>query len=90
MILAKVLGNAVATVKHELLTGHKVLVVQPVNRELAPAKPSFLAIDSVQAGPGDLVLVEREGNAARQILEDSKGPFHSVIVGIVDSIVFAA
>ena len=51
-----------------------------------PTQREFLAVDSVQAGPGDLVLAAREGNTARQILGNSSDPFHAVIVGIVDEV----
>lgn len=87
MILCRVLGNAVATVKHPAYEGKKVLVVQPLAQDgRAPLGAGFLAVDSVQAGPGDLVLVAREGNAARQVLGSDTDPFHSVILGIVDEI----
>jgi microcompartment protein CcmK/EutM len=43
-------------------------------------------MDIVDAGPGDLVLVEQEGNAARQLLGTLEDPFHSVIVGVVDKV----
>ena len=47
---------------------------------------TILACDTVNAGPGDLVLVEQEGNAARQLLGTKSDPFHSVIVGVVDRV----
>jgi microcompartment protein CcmK/EutM len=40
----------------------------------------------VQAGPGDIVLVETEGNAARQLFQNNNAPVHSVIAGIVDEV----
>ena len=87
MILCRVLGNAVSTVKHPCYEGHKVMVVQPVQTDThSPLGAEFLAVDSVQAGPGDLVLASREGNTARQILGNASDPFHSVIVGIVDEV----
>jgi len=86
MKLAKVIGTAVASAKHPDFEGHKILVVQPVKPDGKQDGKSFLSIDSVQAGVGDLVLVAREGNAARQILGKSDAPFHSVILGIVDDI----
>jgi len=46
----------------------------------------FLAVDSVQAGVGDLVLAAREGNTARQILGRDEDPLHAVILGIVDAV----
>ena len=90
MILARVIGNAVSTVKHPCMEGRAVMVVVPVRTDgHTPAAASFLAIDSVQAGPGDLVLVAREGNTARQILGTDADPFHSVILGIVDAVTVA-
>ena len=87
MILCRVLGNSVSTVKHPCYEGHKVLVVQPVSSAGESALgASFLAVDSVQAGIGDLVLCAREGNTARQILGNDEDPFHSVVLAIVDAI----
>jgi microcompartment protein CcmK/EutM len=78
----------VATVKHRCYDGHKVLVVRPVAADgKTPRGGEFLAVDSVQAGEGDLVLCAREGNAARQILGNDEDPFHSVVLGIVDEVV---
>ena len=87
MILCRVLGNAVASVKHPVYEGKKIMVVQPVAVDgHTPNGREFLAIDAVQAGPGDLVLAAREGNTARQILGNDQDPLHSVVLGIVDSI----
>jgi microcompartment protein CcmK/EutM len=87
MILSRVLGNVVSSVQHPVYEGTKVLILQPVEADgKTPLGKSFLAVDSVQAGEGDLVLAAREGNAARQVLGTSKDPFHAVILGIVDDI----
>jgi microcompartment protein CcmK/EutM len=87
MILCRVIGNAVSTIKHPCYEGRKVMVVQPVQTDThSPLGREFLAIDSVQAGPGDLVLAAREGNTARQILGNDNDPLHAVIVGIVDEV----
>ncbi len=86
MILCRVLGNAVSTVQHACYNGKIVLVVQPVRSDGTELGRSFLAVDSVQAGPGDLVLCAREGNTARQILGKDDDPFHAVVLGIVDEI----
>ena len=86
MILCRVVGTAVATVKHPVYVGRTLLVCRPVERDgSTPRGPAFLSVDSVQAGEGDLVLVAREGNAARQVLGEGR-PFHSVVLGIVDEI----
>lgn len=86
MKLAKVMGEAVATIKHSAYQGRKVLVVQPIDPNGEEAGKSFLAVDTVQAGVGEKVLVAREGNAARQACGDDNAPIHSVILGIVDEI----
>ena len=86
MILARVKGSVVASQKYPCFEGHKVLIVQPINAEGKDIGASFLACDAAQAGAGDKVLVEREGNTARQLLGTKDDPFHSVIVGIVDDI----
>ncbi len=87
MILCRVVGNVVSTVQHRVLSGMAVMVVQPVQVDThTPLGGEFLAVDAVQAGQGELVLVAREGNAARQILGGDSDPFHSVILGIVDDV----
>lgn len=87
MILCRVLGNSVSTVQHPCYRARSVMVVQPVDTDgCTPLGNEFLAIDSVQAGPGDLVLAAREGNTARQILGNDEDPLHAVILGIVDHV----
>lgn len=86
MKLARVIGNVVATRKVPCYKGHKLLIVQPVDEWGNDISQSFLSMDIVDAGPGDLVLVEQEGNAARQLLGTLEDPFHSVIVGVVDKV----
>jgi microcompartment protein CcmK/EutM len=87
MILCRVIGNSVSTIKHPSYHGHKIMVLQPVETDThTPRATSFLAMDSVQAGVGDLVMAAREGNTARQILKNDDAPYHAVIVGIVDQV----
>ena len=87
MILCRVIGNSVSTVKHPSYVGQKVMIVQPVETDTHTARAtSFLALDSVDAGVGDLIVAAREGNTARQILKNNDAPFHAVIVGIVDEV----
>ena len=86
MRLARVIGNVVATRKVPCYKGHKLLIVQPVDENGNDISESVLSMDTVNAGPGDLVLVEQEGNAARQLLGTIDDPFHSVIVGVVDKV----
>jgi ethanolamine utilization protein EutN len=87
MILAKIIGNVVSTIKAKGYESKKILIVQPIDTNGNLIGKSFLAIDAVQAGVGDIVLVLDEGNSARTILN---GPdsltVKTVIVGIVDQI----
>jgi ethanolamine utilization protein EutN len=87
VILARVLGNVVATEKHPAFHGLKLLVVQPLDEKLQNLGKSFLAVDDKSsAGKGDVVLVMREGNGVRQILGDKTAPIRSIIVGVVDQV----
>ena len=87
MYIGRVFGNVVATVKHPLFQGHKLLLVERLQPEGGVDAKYDLAVDIVQAGPGDLVLVLDEGNSARQLLaEEPNGCVRAVIVGIVDEI----
>lgn len=88
MILGRVTGTVVATAHHPAYDGRKLLVVQPVDADGRSAGRELLAVDHSQAGVGDLVLVNREGNGARQMLGtlDGKLPIRSVVVGIVDAV----
>jgi microcompartment protein CcmK/EutM len=86
VILARVLGNVVSTVKHPSLNRRAVFAVQPLDADERPSGESFLAVDNAQAGPGDTVIVLREGNGIRSILGDPKSPVRCLIVGIVDQV----
>jgi ethanolamine utilization protein EutN len=87
VILARVLGNVVATEKHPAFHALKLLVVQPLNEQLESQGKSFLAIDDKScAGKGDVVLVLREGTGVRQIVGDKTAPIRSCVVGVVDQV----
>ena len=86
MILGKVIGNVVSTIKLPVYQGYKILIVQPVNDKKEPQGESVLALDTVQAGVGDTVLVIDEGNSSRLIMNNSTAPVRTMIVGIVDAI----
>ena len=86
MILGKVIGNVVSTIKLPVYQGYKILIVQPVNDKEEPQGESILALDTVQAGVGDTVLVIDEGNSSRLIMNNSTAPVRTMIVGIVDAI----
>lgn len=87
MIIARVVGSVVATQKNERYEGARVLVVEPIGLDGERAGAEMLALDSVDAGPGDLVLVVREGWAASTAATGRpQAAIDAAIVGVVDSI----
>lgn len=87
MVLAKVKGNVVSTQKNEHLKGNKLMVVHQIDLEgNFIGKQDVVAIDLLDSGIGDTVLLVQEGDAVQQILGHKKAPVHSIIVAIVDKI----
>jgi len=86
MIIGKVVGTIVTTISHAHYKNRRLLVVQPLLVEGEPPDDDFIALDNSQAGVGDTVLVNREGNGARGALKNPDACVISVIVGIVDSV----
>lgn len=86
MIICKIVGDIISTVKNPHLSGKKILIAQPLDLDGKPDGKEILVIDTVDAGAGDRVLVMREGGSARIILQDNEIPVQAVIVGIVDDI----
>lgn len=86
MILAKVKGNVVSTHKNEHLKGHKLMLIHPIDLNLEYiGKEDIIAIDLIDSGIGDIVIVTQEGDAVQQILGHANAPLHTIIVGIVDA-----
>ena len=87
MLICRVVGDIVSTIKNQDLKGEKLLLVQPVDLDgRTPKGETMIALDRVNSGPNDLVLVNREGGGARIVLGKSKVPVQAVIVGVVDGI----
>jgi microcompartment protein CcmK/EutM len=87
MRCCRVVGPLWAAAKHPAFTGRTLFVVQPVDEHGADIGASFVAIDNVQAGAGDQVIVLTEGTGVRQILKAGDlVPIRSMIVGIVDAV----
>ncbi|MFQ5612930.1 MAG: EutN/CcmL family microcompartment protein [Anaerolineae bacterium] len=85
MLLGKIVGTAVATIKTLELTGVKLLVVQPLNKRLEPVGTLQVAADTVQAGYGDIVVMVRSREASLAL--DVKGtPTDLATVGVVDTV----
>lgn len=86
MILGRVVGNVVATQKHDKFSGSKLLLVQPINLDGEDEGDEILTVDSVGAGAGETVLVVIEGRSASQAMRLSQTPANAAIIGIVDHI----
>lgn len=87
MLFGRVRGIAVCTLKYPELTGMKLLVVEPLNKHLEPTGPLQVAVDVVQAGPGDLCVMVRSREAALAMREHTFVPVDLALVGIVDELV---
>jgi microcompartment protein CcmK/EutM len=85
MIIAKVVGSAVATLKHDLLNTTKLLLVSPADVEGKVTGTPFLAVDLVGAGEGELVIIS-QGSSARVATGQTSSPADAAIVGILDSL----
>ncbi|KAA3616150.1 MAG: ethanolamine utilization protein EutN [Calditrichaeota bacterium] len=85
MELARVQGTVVSTIKAEKLSGCTLLVVNILNSDATPSEKHLIAIDSVGAGTGEVVLVVR-GSSARQTQDLKDVPTDCSIVAIVDSV----
>jgi len=90
MIIGKVVGTVVTTISHPHYKNRRLLVVQPLTWPGELPGDDFLALDNTHAGIGDTVLVNREGNGARQVLHNPDACVISVIVGIVDAVHLSA
>ena len=86
MYIGKVIGTVVATIKIDHLDQRKLLIVDQLDLQGQETGEYDIAVDMVQAGPGDTVLVIDEGNGARQVLGLDPGAVRAVIVGVVDEV----
>src|SRR5215207_7751821 len=91
MFLARVTGHVVATQKVQSMTGHKLLLVDPLRIDpqkkdrLVSTGRTFVVVDTVGAGQGELVLIV-QGSSARLTPETEKLPVDATIIGIVDTV----
>ncbi|MEE2643934.1 MAG: EutN/CcmL family microcompartment protein [Myxococcota bacterium] len=86
MKVARVIGSVVSTIKAPTYEGRKLLLCEHLDHSGVPLKSREIAVDLVQAGVGDRVLIMSEGNGIRQLLGADAGPIRDVIVGIIDTL----
>lgn len=91
MFVARVTGSVVSTQKVKSMTGHKLLMVEPLRVDpqtrdkLVGTGRSFVVVDTVGAGEGEMVLIV-QGSSARLMPETEKLPVDAAIIGIVDTV----
>jgi len=87
MELARVEGTVISTAKNDRLEGYKLLLVNLVGPDMKPTSTYLVAVDSVGAGEGEIVIIVR-GSSARQSAELATVPTDTSIVAIVDTVEF--
>jgi microcompartment protein CcmK/EutM len=85
MLIAKVIGTTIATIKDEKLVGRKLLILRQTDETGAPSGKPYVAIDTLDAGIGDLVLT-CSGSSARQTNITKDTPVDAVIMAVIDSL----
>lgn len=85
MLIAKVIGTTVSTIKDEKLTGQKLLIVRQTDEQGNFVGKPYVAVDTVNAGIGDLVLTAH-GSSARQTTITHERPVDAVIMAMIDTL----
>jgi ethanolamine utilization protein EutN len=86
MLIGKVIGDVVATQKSPSHHGRKILVVQPLHLDGSDRGEPVLALDAVDAGIGDQVLIVTEGWSAMTAVGRPNSPIDTAVVGVIDAI----
>ena len=86
MLIARVVGEIVATAKAPSHVGQKALLVQPLNLDGSDQGETLVAMDAVDAGVGDRVLVVTEGWSAMAAVDRPNSPIDMAIIGVIDSV----
>jgi len=82
--VARVAGTVVSTIQAPVFDGRRLLLCDLLGLDGRPAGATLIAVDTVDAGAGEVVLLLDEGNSARQILGQSPAPIRTLVVGVVD------
>jgi ethanolamine utilization protein EutN len=89
VLIGRVVGDVVATQKAPSHEGQKILMVEPLNLDGSARGDIILALDAVDAGVGDRVLVVTEGWSAMSAVEREHAPIDVAVVGVIDSVTLA-
>jgi ethanolamine utilization protein EutN len=89
MLIARVVGELVATQKHSSHEGCKLLLVQPLNLDGSNRGDAIVALDAVDAGIGDRVLIATEGFSAMTAVGRPQSPIDTAVIGFIDEIELA-
>lgn len=85
MQLARVIGNATATVRHPSMQGWKLLIVQALAPDgRSPDGDPVLAVDNLGAGFGEIVIISSDGRGTRELLKCETTPVRWAVLGIPD------
>ena len=84
MQLATVIGHATSTIKHPSFNGWRCVLVQPLNAARRPESDPLIAVDRLGSGPGETVILNSDGIAAREYIGDEKSPARWFVISIVD------
>jgi ethanolamine utilization protein EutN len=86
LLIGRVIGDIVATQKAPSHRGRKLLLVQPLNLDGSDRGDAVIALDSVDAGEGDRVLLSTEGFSAMTSVGRPNSPIDSAVIGVIDSV----
>lgn len=86
MLIGRVVGELVATRKHPSHEGLKLLLVQPLNLDGSDRGAAVVAVDAVDAGVGDRVLVAVEGFSAMTAVDRPQSPTEMAVLGVIDEV----
>lgn len=83
MQIGRIIGTVVATRKDERLIGTKLMITQPLDLDLSPKGEPLIAVDTVGAGIGELVIYAK-GTASRIAANKRESPIDAAVIGIID------
>lgn len=86
MMIGQVTGTVVSTIHLPIVAGRRLLLVDLMDFDGEKTGNYVIAMDTVDAGAGETVLILDEGNGARQVLDDPEAPIRTVVVGVVDEV----